>query len=112
MSGHFDHPHHHIVDGNAEFENEIMTSTLTTVIGGAPSTSSLTLPPVLESSQPRDLASTYMPGGAHLPSQMDANLDLDETTFVLRRSPLPPVKAGGSCSSMVAAAAGASGVVE
>uniref|UniRef100_A0A8I6X907 WRKY domain-containing protein n=1 Tax=Hordeum vulgare subsp. vulgare TaxID=112509 RepID=A0A8I6X907_HORVV len=90
----------HLHDGgNGELEDIIMTSTFTTVIGGAayaaPSSTPLpSLPPMDES--PSDLAS-YEAGGGQSPSLLDLSLGLDEAMmdemYFSCGSPFPPVEA-------------------
>ncbi|KAM0901332.1 hypothetical protein ACQ4PT_020081 [Festuca glaucescens] len=91
-SGHFDHPRHHVVDGNgAESENKIMTAAFATVTGGAPSPLSLPGPPLLESSQPIDLPSTYKPDDAHLPFPFGSPLPSVQTPAAPWSSMSPPL---------------------
>lgn len=104
---HFDparrHPH---VGGNGELEDRIMTSTFSTVIGGAapaaPSSLSLPSPPPVEAS-PSDPAS-YEPGGGQSPSLLDLSMGLDEMMleemYFSCGSPFPPVEAPAAPSSL------------
>ncbi|XBI29808.1 hypothetical protein VPH35_053705 [Triticum aestivum] len=103
----FDPARHHLhVGGNGELEDRIMTSTFSTVIGGAalaaPSLSPLPSPPPVEAS-PSDPAS-YDTGGGQSPSLLDMSLCLDETMmdemYFSCGSPFPPVEAPVAPSSL------------
>ncbi|KAI5003416.1 hypothetical protein ZWY2020_030576 [Hordeum vulgare] len=90
----------HLHDGgNGELEDIIMTSTFTTVIGGAAyaalSSTPLPSPPPMDES-PSDLAS-YEAGGGQSPSLLDLSMGLDEAMmdemYFSCGSPFPPVEA-------------------
>ncbi|CAM0883060.1 unnamed protein product [Alopecurus aequalis] len=103
-SGH--HPQHHVVDGNVELENNIMTWTLKTVISGDPSPSSWPSQPPVEASL-SDPAMYYAPDGAgHAPSLLDVSMGLHGSRFPLVEelaasslsSSLPPLPVKASSS--------------
>uniref|UniRef100_M8CDQ8 Putative WRKY transcription factor 70 n=1 Tax=Aegilops tauschii TaxID=37682 RepID=M8CDQ8_AEGTA len=90
------------VGGNGELEDRIMTSTFSTVIGGAalaaPSLSPVPSPPPVEAS-PSGPAS-YDTGGGQSPSLLDLSMCLDETMmdemYFSCGSPFPPVEANAA----------------
>ncbi|CAM0884644.1 unnamed protein product [Alopecurus aequalis] len=81
-SSRFDHRQGHVVNGNVELENNIMTWTLTAVIGGPSSPSSLPSPQPLEADPSDPAMYSYPPDVAgHVATLLDVSTGLDASRF-------------------------------